>query len=107
MSLRSYQREIDEWMQLHETPYWTPLSQFARLVEETGELGRALNHKYGDKIKKVSEADDDLEGELGDILFGVMCLANSENIDLDHVIQRVIEKAKTRDADRFKKKLTS
>jgi NTP pyrophosphatase (non-canonical NTP hydrolase) len=104
MSLQDYQQQIDDWMQQHETPYWTPLSQFARLTEEVGELGRVLNHTYGQKVKKDSEEADDLEGELGDVLFGVMCLANSEGIDLDAAIKKTIEKAKTRDKDRYKKR---
>ncbi|TME20474.1 MAG: nucleotide pyrophosphohydrolase, partial [Chloroflexi bacterium] len=27
--------------------YWSPLSQYARLVEEVGELGRELNFQFG------------------------------------------------------------
>ncbi len=104
MALAEYQKQIDDWVQGYETPYWAPLSQLARLSEEVGELARALNHKYGDKIKKPTEEADDIEGELGDILFDVICMANSEGLDLDKALQKVIDKARTRDADRFPKK---
>ena len=104
MPLADYQKQVDDWVQGYKTPYWAPLSQLARLTEEVGELARILNHKYGDKPKKPTEEPDDLEGELGDILFDVICLANSEGIDLDKAIQKVIDKSRTRDADRFEKK---
>ena len=104
MPLADYQKQVDDWVQGYKTPYWAPLSQLARLTEEVGELARILNHKDGDKPKKPTEEPDDLEGELGDILFDVICLANSEGIDLDKAIQKVIDKSRTRDADRFEKK---
>ena len=104
MLISEYQQQIDDWVQGYKTPYWTPLSQLARLIEEVGELARVLNHKYGDKIKKPTESADDLEGELGDIMFDVICMANSEGVDLDAALQKVILKAQTRDKDRFEKK---
>ncbi len=102
--IKDYQKQIDDELQQYEKPYWAPLSQFARLVEEVGEVGRILNHKYGDKPKKTTETDDDLEDELGDVLYGIICLANSEGIDLDMSIQRAAAKLSTRDKDRFHKK---
>lgn len=103
-SLLGYQEQIDDWVQDYALPYWSPLSQLARLTEEVGELARAYNHKYGDKVKKLSEGADDLEGEIGDILFGLICMANTEQVDLDQVLQKAIHKAQTRDKDRFPKK---
>lgn len=104
MSLKSYQKQIDEWARQFEKPYWSPLSQYARLVEEVGEFGRLLNHLYGDKPKKESEAKQELPDEIGDILFNLACFANSQSIDLDDAIQRAIKKAARRDNDRFIKK---
>lgn len=106
MTLAQYQKQVDDWVQGYEKPYWSIWSQFARLVEEVGELGRALNHEHGDKIKKASEEPDDIEGEMGDIIFDLICMANTKGIDLDTAIQKVIHKAQTRDKDRFKKKET-
>jgi len=42
--------------------------------------------------------------ELADILFVVICLANSQGIDLDHAFDEVMAKVTTRDADRWTKK---
>jgi NTP pyrophosphatase (non-canonical NTP hydrolase) len=104
MPLTDYQKQLDDWYKKVGISYWSPLSQFARLAEETGEVGRILNHKYGQKFKKPTEEPDDLEGELGDIIFNVLCLANTQNINLDKAVQKVIDKAKARDKDRLKLK---
>lgn len=104
-SLTDYQKQVDDVFEDLETPYWEPLSQFARLAEETGEVGRILNHKYGQKIKKPTESPDDLEDELGDVIFNVLCLANTQGINLDKAMQKVIDKARTRDKNRYPKKV--
>lgn len=104
MTLTEYQKQIDDILQGYEKPYWHPLSQLARMSEEVGEVARALNHKYGDKPKKPTEKPDDLSDELGDVLWTVICLANSEGINLEETIQRSIDKLVVRDKDRFERK---
>ncbi|MCA9343011.1 nucleotide pyrophosphohydrolase [Candidatus Saccharibacteria bacterium] len=104
MTLEEYQKQVDNWAQTLEKPYWSPLSQMARLIEEVGELARIYNHKYGDKVKKPSESPDDIEDEMGDILFDLMCMANVEGVSLSKAMNKVINKSLTRDKDRFKKK---
>ena len=104
MSLQVYQKQIDESVQDLATPYWQPLSQLARLSEEVGEVERILNAQYGDKPKKPTEAHEDLGDELADVLYTVLCLANSQNIALDEPMQRAISKLTIRDKDRFAKK---
>ena len=103
-TLYELQQKIDEILQEYEKPYWEPLSNVARLVEEVGEVARVLNHRYGDKPKKPSEKEDDLEDELADVLWTVICLANQENVDLDKGMTRALDKLLVRDKDRFKKK---
>lgn|SRR5690606_22720617 len=103
-TLGDIQRKIDGILQDYEKPYWEPLSNVARLVEEVGEVARIVNHKYGDKPKKSTEEADDLEDELADVLWTVICLANQEGVDLDRGMQRAIDKLLVRDKDRFKKK---
>jgi NTP pyrophosphatase (non-canonical NTP hydrolase) len=104
MSLQSYQKQIDGMLQAYEKPYWHPLSQLARLAEEVGEVSRILNHQYGDKPKKSNEDHEKLEDELADVLYTVLCLANSQDIQLDGPLQKAIAKLETRDQGRFKKK---
>ena len=91
-------------MQNFEEPYWPPLSQFTHLVEEVGEVGRLLNHMYGSKPKKLDEAKQELGGELADVLFTLICLANSHSIDLGDEMTKAITKVNNRDKDRFDKK---
>src|SRR5580704_6818379 len=104
MSLADYQKQIDENVKELAKPYWHPLSQLARLSEEVGELARILNHKYGDKPKKPGERHADLGDEIADIIYTVLCLANSQNIKLDSHMERSIAKLNVRDKNRFKKK---
>lgn len=104
MTISEFQKKLDTILQDYEKPYWEPLSNLARLSEEVGELARALNHMYGDKPKKPTEEPDDLGGELGDVLFTVICMANQHNIDLDKELEKSLQKLLVRDKDRFKKK---
>jgi NTP pyrophosphatase (non-canonical NTP hydrolase) len=102
------QKEVDDWVQNYKTPYWAPLSQLASLTEEVGEVARVLNYIYGDNVKKEGDTEkynaEDLSDELADILFSVICLANSHDIDLDEAFARTMEKSRVRDKDRFEKK---
>src|ERR1043166_103753 len=104
MPIYDYQKQLDKMLQGYEKPYWESLSQLARLMEEIGELSRILNHKYGDKVKKATENPDDLEDELGDVIYTVLCIANREGINLDKAVQKALTKMETRDKDRFAKK---
>jgi len=62
------------------------------VVEEVGELARLINHDYGPKKKKSTEAHQQMEDEIGDILYALSCLANTHNIDLDQALQKSIDK---------------
>lgn len=101
-----WQQEIDRITQ-KQGGYWHPLSILARLTEEVGEVARLLNHLYGEKPKKLTEARQELDEEIADVLYALVCLANREGIDLDKAMATVLNKAKTRDKDRFKKKAPS
>lgn len=103
-TLKTYQEEIDTMLQAYEKPYWHPLSQLARIIEEVGEISRILNHEYGDKPKKPGEAHEMLEDEIADAMYSLICLANSQNIQLDGPLQKAIAKLETRDKGRFAKK---
>jgi NTP pyrophosphatase (non-canonical NTP hydrolase) len=104
VSLKAYQKQVDDGVQQYAKPYWHPLSQLARMIEEVGEVARILNAQYGDKPKKPDEIHEDLGDELADVLYTVLCLANGEGIDLDPHMEKTINKLLTRDKDRFKKK---
>lgn len=101
LSLREAQRLIDGWMKERGWEYWEPLSQLARMTEELGELARIVNHLYGEKPKKSNEAEQDLGLEMADLLYTMICLANSQGIDLQLSLERTLEKYGTRDAHRY------
>lgn len=104
MELRAAQREVDAWISRFEEGYWQPLSMLARLTEEVGELAREVNHLYGEKPKKPGEPENDISLELADILFIVCAFANSLDIDLEDAFRRMMEKVRTRDAERWSPK---
>lgn len=104
MSLQKYQQDVDVWASQFETPYWKPLEMMARLSEETGEVARELNHQFGPKKKKSNEQEGQLGEEIADVLFTLLCLANSQKIDLDESFQKVLDKCYGRDNNRFEKK---
>ena len=101
MQLRDAQQRVDGWISRFEEGYWPPLAILARLVEEVGELSRELNHRFGSKPKRADEEDSDLALEIGDILFVVISLANSQGIDLEQAFEAVMRKYEGRDADRW------
>ena len=101
MSLAENQRRVDAWISQFEEGYFHPLTNLARLAEEVGELAREINHRFGQKTKKLDEAPGDLAMELADILFVVICIANREGIDLQNAFDRMMEKVERRDAARW------
>jgi NTP pyrophosphatase (non-canonical NTP hydrolase) len=104
VALREAQQRVDQWISQYKEGYFPPLTNLARLSEEVGELAREINHRFGEKTKKKDEAEGDLALELADILFVVICLANSQQIDLDEAFDRMMAKVTTRDADRWTRK---
>ncbi len=103
-TIAEIQKEVDEWAQQFEKPYFSPLSMLATMTEELGEVSRVINNLYGDKKKKEGEHLKDLEEELGDLLFTIICMANYHNISLNDAQERKLEKIYGRDNNRFKRK---
>ena len=100
-TLSEFQVDVDAWIREVGGGYWSPHANLARIIEEVGELARLLNHQYGPKPKKPGEQAQELGEELADILFAVICLANSEGIELEPSLRGVIEKVWVRDRHRY------
>ena len=107
MSLNDLQTRVDTWVRQFEEGYFHPLTNMARLSEEVGELAREVNHRFGQKTKKASEAEGDLGMEMADIVFVLICMANREGIDLQAAFDRMLEKVETRDESRWTRKSVS
>jgi NTP pyrophosphatase (non-canonical NTP hydrolase) len=104
MELKEAQRRVDEWISQFEEGYWPPLVNLARLVEEVGELSRELNHRYGSKTKRDEEPARELALEMADVLFVLLALANEQGVDLGEALERVFEKYRVRDSERWTRK---
>ncbi|MDQ1145272.1 NTP pyrophosphatase (non-canonical NTP hydrolase) [Bacillus sp. SORGH_AS 510] len=100
-TMKELQQEVDTYIGQFKEGYFSPLAMLARLTEELGELAREINHYYGEKPKKSSETEKAIEEELGDLLFVIICLANSLNINLEEAHDMVMNKFNTRDKDRW------
>ncbi|HDR8090717.1 TPA: nucleotide pyrophosphohydrolase [Bacillus cereus] len=100
-TMKDMQKEVDAYIGQFKEGYFGPLAMMARLTEEMGELAREVNHYYGEKPKKTTEKERSIEEELGDVLFVMICMANSLNIDLETAHNIVMNKFNTRDKDRW------
>ncbi|WP_153732234.1 nucleotide pyrophosphohydrolase [Sporosarcina obsidiansis] len=103
-SMAQMQQDVDAYITSFKEGYFPPMELVARLTEELGELSREVQDRYGMKKKKSTEAVRTLEEETGDLLFVLICFANSQNIDLSEALESVMTKFNTRDADRWTKK---
>ncbi len=104
MSLTKYQKNVDNWISQYKIGYFMPLEIIVRLTEEVGELAREINHRYGPKKKKSTEKENEIGDEIADIMFTLICLANSLNINLDKSFEKMMKKLNTRDKKRFERK---
>jgi NTP pyrophosphatase (non-canonical NTP hydrolase) len=103
-TINEMQKQVDQYISQFKEGYFHPLSMLARMTEEVGELAREVNHRYGEKPKKVTEDENTIEQELGDLLFIISCFANSLGIKLETAFDAVMEKYNTRDKDRWTRK---
>lgn len=103
-SINDAQKIVDDYVSQFKDGYFSPLSQLARLTEETGELAREICHYYGDKQKKESEPTKTVSEELGDVLIVLIMMANSLDINLNDTFKTNMNKFYTRDKFRFERK---
>lgn len=96
-------RRVQDFISQFEEGYFPPLLMLARLTEETGEIARVLAHQNGKKPKPGEEAGD-LEMELADLLFVVICMANERGLSLERGFTRMLDKIERRDRDRWTRK---
>src|SRR3989337_774187 len=102
--MKKLQKQVDAWVSRYKIGYFKPHEILVRLMEEVGELAREVNHKFGPKKKKSTEGEKELGDEMADIIFTLICLANSQQIDLDKYFAKMMQKLISRDKDRWKKK---
>lgn len=104
LTIEAMQKEVDAYILQFEEGYFPPMSLIVRLSEELGELAREVNHNFGEKKKKASEASGSIKEEIGDVLYCLTCLANSLQIDMEEAHRSVMNKFNTRDVNRWTRK---
>ncbi|MDD5417494.1 MAG: nucleotide pyrophosphohydrolase [Candidatus Nanoarchaeia archaeon] len=104
VSLKEVQDRVDNWVRQYEVGYFKPFECIACLTEEVGELSREISHLHGSKKKKPTEDKKELSSEVSDVLFALICIANSMGIDMDEAFNETMNKLETRDKNRWEKK---
>ena len=99
MTLEEAQKQVDNWIRTYGVRYFSELTNMAVLTEEVGELARVMARKYGDQSFKPGEKDN-LDEEIADVFWVLLCIANQTNTDLTEAFRRSIEKKTKRDQDR-------
>jgi NTP pyrophosphatase (non-canonical NTP hydrolase) len=100
--MQTEQKLVDDWIKEYGVRYFSELTNLAILTEEVGEVARIMSRKYGEQSFKESDKNKDLGGELADVLFVLICIANQTGIDLDAAFNENLEKKTIRDKSRHK-----
>lgn len=102
MTIEEAQKSVDEWINTIGVRYFNELTNMAILTEEVGELARIISRKYGEQSFKDSDKNRDMGGEMADVLWVLICLANQTGVNLTDALKKNIEKKTERDATRHK-----
>ena len=100
MEIKNLQLKVDNWIKNHGVRYFNELTNMAQLTEEVGEVARIISRKYGEQSFKDSDEKVDLAGELSDVLFVLLCLANQTGVDLQKSFDNRLKMKAERDHDR-------
>ena len=103
MTFEQVSERVDRYISQFSEGYFPPLLMLARLTEEVGEVARVIAHQNG-KTPKLGEEVGDLELELADLLFVMVCMANERGVNLERGFERMMHKVETRDKDRWTRK---
>ncbi len=106
MTIQEAQKAVDKWINDIGIRYYNELTNTAILTEEVGEVARLMARIYGEQSFKTkaqeASANEDLAGEMADVLFVLICLANQTGVDLTSALQNNLEKKAIRDAERHR-----
>ena len=100
MHLSEAQQQVDRWIKTTGVRYFNELTNMAMLTEEVGEVARIIARKYGEQSFKETDLEKNLDDELADVLFVLICIANQTGIDLTEAFKKNLEKKTNRDSSR-------
>ena len=101
LTIREAQQLVDQWIKTIGVRYFSELTNMAILTAEVGALARVMARKYGADCVKAGEKEN-LDEEMADILWVLICLANQTGVDLTNALRTSFEKKTNRDKDRHK-----
>ena len=99
MTIKEAQETVDSWIKTYGVRYFNELTNMTILTEEVGELAKVMARKYGEQSFKSGEKDN-LEDELADVFWVLLCIANQTGTDLTSALQKNMEKKTNRDNQR-------
>ncbi|WP_153799155.1 nucleotide pyrophosphohydrolase [Foetidibacter luteolus] len=102
MTIQQAQQQVDEWIKTTGVRYFNELTNLGILMEEVGELSRLMVRTYGEQSFKESDKHKNLQDEMADVLWVLLCLANQTGIDLTAALEKNFDKKNIRDKDRHK-----
>lgn len=100
MTIQELQVQVDNWIKKYGVRYFNELTNMAQLTEEVGEVARIISRQYGEQSFKDSDKQVDLAGELSDVLFVLLCLANQTGVDLQTAFDERLNMKAMRDHER-------
>jgi len=100
LTIARAQQMVDEWIKTFGVRYFSELTNMAILTEEVGELARVIARKYGDQSSKPSDEKYNLDDEMADVLWVLLCLANQTGVNLTSAFEKNLLKKTERDSER-------
>lgn len=92
--MEDIQEEVNTFIKKYDLEHSTEI-RFIDLISELGELGKEVlkGNNYG---KKEFCTTENLESEIGDAFFSLICVANGLNIDLKKALDKALNKYESR-----------
>jgi NTP pyrophosphatase (non-canonical NTP hydrolase) len=100
ITLSQAQQKVDDWINTIGVRYFNELTNLGILMEEVGELSRLMVRKFGEQSFKESDKGKELDDEMADVLWVLLCLANQTGVNLTEALQKNFDKKTQRDFNR-------
>lgn len=100
MTIQEAQEAVDLWIKTYGVRYFSELTNLAILTEEVGELARIIARRYGDQSEKESDKNKNIDDEMADVLWVLICLANQTGVNLTEALEKNMQKKTDRDSQR-------
>jgi NTP pyrophosphatase (non-canonical NTP hydrolase) len=102
LTINDAQKKVDAWIISTGVRYFNELTNLGILMEEVGELSRLMVRQYGEQSFKESDKGKNIDDEMADVLWVLICLANQTGVNLTEALEKNFEKKNSRDGDRHR-----